>query len=182
MLDAPLHAPAIAGDAAPLRILEAKAAHVSEIQAIYGWYVLNATCTFEEVVPTVREMHQRLDALRREGLPWLVAVREERVLGYAYAGRYRARSAYLGTVESSIYIDRAHRGQGLGEALLKRLLRACGDAHCREIVAVIGDSANAGSIAVHARVGFKRVGVLRNVGFKFGRSIDTVLMQREIPR
>jgi len=163
-----------------LLILPATDAHMPAMQALYAWYVLNATCSFEEVPPTVAEMQGRLDALRREGLPWLVALWGGQVVGYAYAGRYRARPAYNGTVENSIYVAREQRGQGVGRALLEALLARCHEGRFQQMVAVVGDSANTGSIALHERAGFRRVGVLQDVGFKFGRHLDTVLMQRSL--
>lgn len=167
-------------DTDTLLITAATAEHVSAMQALYAWYVLHATCSFEEEPPDVAEMQGRLDALCREGLPWLVALRNGQVVGYAYAGRYRARSAYRGTLEYSIYVAHDQRGQGVGRALLQALLARCREGPFQQMVAVIGDSANLGSIALHERSGFRRVGVLQDVGVKFGRPLDTVLMQRNL--
>ena len=114
------------------------------------------------------------------GLPWLVAEADGAVAGYAYAGPYRARPAYRFTVENSVYVAPAMAGRGLGRALLTRLLALCEAAGCRQVVAIIGDSANAASIGLHRACGFRDVGVLRAVGFKHGRWVDTVLMQRAI--
>lgn len=163
-----------------LTIAEASSAHISAILEIYAQYVLTELCTFEEVVPTLHEMHRRHNALRREGLPWLVALEGEMVLGYACASRYRSRSAYWGTVENSIYVRGGHHGKGIGSSMLQALIAECLKARFRQMVAVIGDSGNSGSIGLHEKAGFSHVGVLRNVGKKFGRPVDTVLMQRAL--
>jgi L-amino acid N-acyltransferase YncA len=112
------------------------------------------------------------------GLPYLVALADNAVVGYCYATAYRPRSAYRHTIEDSVYIDEKLRGRGIGLALLSALIERCEAGPWRQVVAVIGDSGNAGSIALHAKLGFEHVGVLREVGFKHGRWVDTVLMQR----
>jgi phosphinothricin acetyltransferase len=109
-----------------------------------------------------------------------VADREGRVVGYAYAAPYRARPAYRYTLEDSIYVGNDALGQGVGRALLDALIAACADAGYRQLIAVIGDSANKASIGLHAACGFKHAGILRDVGFKFGRWVDSVFMQREL--
>lgn len=167
-------------DAAHIVIAQAVPAHVPAMLDIYSVYVTGALCTFEEVVPSLAEMHQRLDRIRRVGLPWLVALEAGKVIGYAYAGRYRARSGYNGTVEDSIYVSHTHHGRGVGKALLDAVVVECQAQGYAEMVAVVGDSANAGSIVLHERAGFRQVGVLTNVGKKFNRSVDTVLMQRKL--
>jgi phosphinothricin acetyltransferase len=158
----------------------AVAADLPGIQAIYAWHVLNGTATFEEVPPDIAEIGRRHAEVTGLGLPWLVAEEEGRLLGYAYAGRYRTRSAYRFTLEDSIYLDPAATRRGLGSALLARLIDDCTAAGARQMLAVIGDGGNRGSIGVHARAGFGMVGTLRSVGFKFGRWIDVVLMQRPL--
>lgn len=169
--------PTMPQEASPVvHIEDARTGHVPAIANIFAWYVFDALCTSEETAPSVAEIHRRFDAIRREGLPWQVALRGDTV--DAYAGRYRARSAYLGTVENSIYLAREHQGQGIGRKLLQALIDACKAAHRRQMVAVIGDSANEASIALHERSGFRMVGVLTEVGAKFDRPVDTVLMQR----
>jgi L-amino acid N-acyltransferase YncA len=155
-------------------------ADFAAIQAIYAWHVLNGIATFEEVPPDVAEVTRRHAEVTRLGLPWLVAEAEGRILGYAYAGPYRARSAYRFSLEDSIYLEPDATGRGLGSALLARLIAECTAAGARQLLAVIGDSGNAGSIGVHARAGFTDVGTLRAVGFKFGRWVDVVLMQRAL--
>jgi phosphinothricin acetyltransferase len=126
-------------------------------------------------------MARRLDDVRRRALPWLVAADDSATMrGYAYAMPYRLRSSYRFTLEDSIYIEPDWLRRGLGLALLARLIDRCGAANYRQMVAVIGDSANVASIALHDRLGFRRVGLLPAVGFKHGRWVDCVLMQREL--
>lgn len=163
-----------------LQIRPASEAHAGAMAAIYAHYVLNATCSFETEPPDEQEMARRLRTLVAQGLPCLVALRGTELAGYAYAGRYRERPAYRHTLEDSIYVADGCRGSGIGRALLQALLeRAAAGGH-RQMVAVVGDSANRGSIALHERAGFRQVGVLRDVGFKFGRWLDTVLLQRAL--
>jgi len=155
-----------------LQIRPASEAHAGAMAAIYAHYVLNATCSFQTEPPDEQEMARRLRTLVAQGLPCLVALRGTELAGYAYAGRYRERPAYRHTLEDSIYVADGCRGSGIGRALLQALLeRAAAGGH-RQMVAVVGDSANRGSIALHERAGFRQVGVLRDVGFKFGRWLD----------
>ncbi|MDH6593293.1 L-amino acid N-acyltransferase YncA [Variovorax sp. TBS-050B] len=174
-----MHSPDPA-DALPFRILDAEPHHMAAVQAIYGRYVLHDLCSFEEEVPSVAQMQQRRADVVARGLPYLVAVRNGEVAGYAYAGPYRTRSAYRRTVENSVYVAPDAQGHGIGKALLAEVIRRCADAGFAQMVAVIGNSANAGSRRLHQRLGFETVGVLRNVGFKFGQWVDTVLMQRAL--
>lgn len=150
------------------------------VQAIYSRYVLHDLCSFEEEVPSVEEMQARRADVLARGLPYLVAVKDGEVAGYAYASPYRSRSAYRHTVEDSIYVAEGMQGHGIGRALLQELIRRCTGGGFTQMVAVIGNSANAGSQRVHRGLGFETVGVLRNVGFKFGQWVDTVLMQRAL--
>ncbi|MFT3974981.1 MAG: GNAT family N-acetyltransferase [Amaricoccus sp.] len=161
-------------------IRPAGVADMDAVQAIYAAHVLEGLATFEEVPPDTAEMARRFAEVTDLGLPWLVAEAGGRLLGYAYAGRYRARSAYRFSLEDSIYLDPVAQGQGLGTRLLQRLLAECETAGARQMLAVIGDSGNAGSIGVHRRCGFEHVGIFRDVGLKFGRWVDTVLMQRAL--
>ncbi|MBS7779453.1 N-acetyltransferase [Acidovorax sp. CCYZU-2555] len=162
-------------------IVDAGSEHVAAIQQIYAHYVQNSICTMEEVAPTVAEMHRRHDALRREGLPWLVALDGTDVLGYAYAGRYRSRVGYAGTLETSIYLGNKHQGRGLGQALLRALIEACAQFGARQMVAVIvDDEGTVGSVRLHQRFGFQHAGLFCAVGSKFGRDVDTILMQRSL--
>ena len=150
------------------------------IQAIYAHHVLHGTGSFELDPPSLEDMRARRDDVLRNGFPWLVAEMDGTVVGYAYANFFRTRPAYRSTVENSIYILDAQRGQGLGRPLLEALMTRCEALGCRQLLAVIGDSANTGSIALHARCGFRFAGTLRSTGWKFGRWLDTVLMQREL--
>ena len=150
------------------------------IARIYAVQVLHGTAPFEEVPPTVEEMRARIEARRARGFPVLVAERAGRVVGYAWVGPYRERAAYRHTVENSVYVEEGQTGRGIGRALLARLIAECRARGFRQIVAVIGDSANHASIALHKRAGFRHVGVLRGVGVKFGRALDTVLMQLDL--
>ncbi|MFO1350345.1 MAG: N-acetyltransferase family protein [Gammaproteobacteria bacterium] len=161
-------------------IRAARAGDLGTIQAIYAHHVLHGTASFEEIPPSTAEIAERRAAMLARDLPYFVAEVGDRVVGYAYAAPYRPRSAYRYTVEDSVYIDPQHLGRGIGRALLARLIEACENAGLRQMVAVIGDSANAASIALHAKLGFQRAGLLPAVGFKFGRWIDSVLMQRSL--
>ncbi len=152
----------------------------AQIAAIYAHHVLHGTGTFEIDPPDAGEINRRRLEIEGHGLPYLVAARDNRVLGYAYAGLYRPRPAYRYTVEDSIYIDPAEIGHGIGKLLLPALIQACESAGRRQMIAVIGDSANIASIRLHERFGFRDAGVLRAVGFKFGRWLDTIFMQREL--
>lgn len=147
------------------------------IQAIYAGHVTTGLGSFEEVPPDVPEMSRRRNAVLDRGLPYLVAERDGRLLGYAYASPYRPRSAYRFTVEDSIYVHPDAYNQGVGSQLLRRLVADCTGLGRRQMVAVIGDSANDGSIRLHARLGFRYAGQLLGMGFKFGRWVDCVIMQ-----
>lgn len=153
---------------------------VPQIAAIYSHHVLHGIGTFEITPPDVEEMNRRRLAIVQQGLPYLVTIDADRILGYAYAAQYRPRPAYRYTVEDSIYIDPAETGRGLGQLLLAALIQACEEAGRRQMIAVIGDSGNIPSIRLHERFGFQHAGVLRSVGFKFNRWLDTVLMQRSL--
>ena len=150
------------------------------IAGIYGHYVLHGTAPFEETPPTTAEMRARLMALHARDMPVLVAEAGGRIVGYALAGPYRHRAAYRHTVENSVYVAAGQQGRGIGGALLARLIAACRARGFRQIVAIIGGSDNHASIALHRRAGFRHVGVLRGVGVKFGRELDTVLMQLDL--
>ncbi|MDR5750299.1 MULTISPECIES: N-acetyltransferase family protein [unclassified Caballeronia] len=161
-------------------VRDATLADFDAIARIYAHYVENALATFEEVAPGADEMRARHAAVVAAGLPYLVAVADGAVLGYAYATAYRSRSAYRHTIEDSVYIADGMNGRGIGMALLSELIARCEAGPWRQVIAVIGNSGNAGSIALHARLGFEHVGVLRQVGFKHGQWVDTVLMQRSL--
>jgi L-amino acid N-acyltransferase YncA len=161
-------------------IRRAVAADLPTITRIYDHAVRTGTATFELEPPDLAEMTRRFEALMDGGFPYLVAARGGEVLGYAYAGPYRPRPAYRFTVENSIYLDPAAQAKGTGTALLRALILASEQCGHRQMVAVIGDSANLGSIGVHRKTGFEMIGTLHNVGFKFGRWLDTVLMQKAL--
>ena len=150
------------------------------ITTIYEHAVRHGTATFELVPPDLAEMTRRYNALMEGGYPYFVAALDGRVAGYAYAAAYRPRPAYRFTVENSIYLDPAVHRRGIGLLLLQRLILECEARGFRQMIAVIGDSANAGSIGVHTRTGFKMIGTHPNVGLKFGRWLDTVMMQRDL--
>ena len=155
-------------------------ADIAAIQAIYAHHVVGGCATFELDAPSIEQMLRRYDALTSEGYPFLVAEADSIVVGYAYAGPYRERPAYRHTVEDSIYLSPGAVGQGLGTHLLGALLDECERIGFRQVIAVIGDSANAASIGLHRKAGFLMTGTLRAVGWKHGRWVDTVLMQRAL--
>ena len=148
------------------------------ITAIYTHHVLHGTGTFEIDPPSVADMGMRRADVLAKGLPWLVAVEGEQVLGYAYCTWFKPRPAYRFSAEDSIYLSPAATGSGLGRALLAELSTQAEQVGVRKLIAVIGDSANAGSIGVHQSVGFKPVGVLKSSGWKFNRWLDVVLMDK----
>jgi L-amino acid N-acyltransferase YncA len=162
----------------PLIIRPSTATDLPAITRIYGVAVLEGTGTFELEPPDEAEMARRRDAVLANGLPWLTAEREGAVLGYAYANHFRPRRAYRFCLEDSIYLDRAARGQGVGRQLLAELLAQCEARGARQMLAVIGDAANAGSVALHRACGFEPTGVFRAAGWKFERWLDVVLMQK----
>lgn len=153
-------------------------ADIPEIQAIYAHHVLHGAGTFEEVPPSIEDMTARFQAIVEHGWAYIVATDDTGVVGYAYFSQLRDRSAYRFSAEDSIYVREDVRGQGVGKALVQRLLVDAERAGFRQMYAVIGDSENVGSVGVHASLGFQRVGVLRSCGFKFGRWVDAVYMQR----
>jgi L-amino acid N-acyltransferase YncA len=163
-----------------MNIRSATEADVPDMQAIYAHHVLNGTGTFEEEPPSVEEMAARFHNIVDFGSVWLVATDATGVLGYGYYGPFRDRTAYRFTVEDSIYVREDVRGQGVGKALVTRLIELATAQGARQMIAVIGDSDNVGSIGVHASLGFHRVGTMRAVGIKFGRWIDVVTMQRAL--
>ena len=161
-------------------IRSANAADVTDITTIYGHHVLHGLGTFEEIPPDGEDMAERIARVSAAGLPWLVASDHTGVLGYAYAGPFRARAAYRFTVEDSVYVAPQSMGRGLGRDLLAAVITACETAGMRQMLAVIGDSANAASIGLHASLGFTHTGVATAVGFKHDRWVDIVFMQRAL--
>jgi L-amino acid N-acyltransferase YncA len=165
-----------------MEIREAGEADVPEIQSIYAHHVLTGAGTFEEEPPSVEEMTDRLAKVSASGWSWLVATDATGVLGFAYYTQFRDRSAYRYCAEDSVYVREDVRGQGVGKALVARLVEDATAHGMRQMIAVIGDSENVGSIGVHASLGFQMVGTLRSVGMKFGRWVDVVSMQRALGR
>ena len=164
----------------PLLVRPSTPADLKAIHAIYAHAVQHGTGTFEIDEPSVEEMARRRDDVLSKGLPWLVAEQRDAVIGYAYAGPFRPRPAYRFSVEDSIYLHPDAQGRGVGQLLLAELLARCQAAGARQMLAVIGDSANHGSTRLHAALGFEPCGLLRAVGWKFERWLDVVLMQRPI--
>ena len=163
-----------------LQIRPTTPADLPAITAIYEHAVRTGTATFELEPPDLAEMTQRYEALVAGGFPYLVATLDGGVVGYAYAGPYRPRPAYRFTVENSVYLDPKSQGKRIGTQLLQALIAESEKRGYRLMVAVIGDLANLASIGVHTRTGFEMVGTHQNVGLKFGRWLDTVLMQRPL--
>lgn len=162
----------------PIAVREANDSDIEAVQRIYTPYVLNGLATFEEIPPDLEELLSRKEAIKRAGLPYLVAESNQQIFGYAYANAYRPRPAYRYTVEDSVYVAEGFHSRGIGRALLSALIEHCEAGDWRQMIAVIGNSSNFGSIALHRRLGFQPVGTLKAVGFKLGRWVDTVLMQR----
>jgi L-amino acid N-acyltransferase YncA len=153
---------------------------IPAITAIYAHHVLHGLASFEIEPPSEEEMTQRRTKLLDGSLPYIVAQRHGQVVGYAYAALYRERPGYRSTAEDSLYVRADCARQGIGRSLLSALLRECEQRDFRQLIAVIGDSANTGSIRLHEEMGFRTVGVLPSVGFKLGRWVDVVQMQREL--
>ena len=163
-----------------LLIRPSTAADLPAVTAIYGWNVLNGTGTFELDPPDQAEMLRRHDDVLSKGLPWLVAQRDGAVLGYAYANHFRPRKAYRFCLEDSVYLAPEAQGQNLGRLLLAELLSRSEAAGARQMLAVIGDSANLGSIGVHRTLGFEHLGMMKAAGWKFDRWLDVVIMQKAL--
>jgi len=161
-------------------VRDARDDDMGAVQAIYAHHVLHGTASFEEEPPPLAEMRRRRADVLARGLPYLVAELDGRVTGYSYATPYRARSAYRFSIENSVYVDHARHRSGVGRALLTELIARCERGDWRQMIAIIGDSAQAASIGLHESLGFRHVGTLQAVGLKFGRWLDTVLMQRAL--
>ena len=160
----------------------ANADEVPAMQEIYAYHVRHGLASFEEQPPSVEELRRRFDDVRSRGLPWLAAEFGGVLIGDGYCTLYRTRSAYRFTLEDSVYVRQGLEGRGVGSAILRELIAQVEALGYRQLVAVIGDSAHAPSINLHAACGFLRVGIVRSVGFKFGRWVDTVIMQRPLGR
>jgi len=161
-------------------VRDAGAGDIGAVARIYGHHVLHSLGTFEEVPPTEAEIAARVAAVAQRGLPYLVAEQAGAVVGFAYAAPFRPRAAYRYTAEDSVYIDPGFIGQGVGKALVAEVIARCEALGLRQMVAVIGDSANAGSIGLHRSLGFEQTGLGRAVGFKHGRWVDIVWMQKPL--
>ncbi len=164
----------------PIQLVPAKRAHVPAITTIYADAVLHGSVSWELAPPDAAEMARRMDELLVRAYPYLVALAGDEVTGYTYASAYRPRPGYRFTVEDSVYIAPGWQGRGIGRRLLATLIGATTVQGYRQMIAVIGDSGNTASIALHAALGFTHVGLLRSVGFKHGRWLDGVLMQRAL--
>jgi L-amino acid N-acyltransferase YncA len=160
-----------------IHIRPSRDSDVAAVTEIYAHHVLHGTGSFEVDPPDAGEMANRRSDILGRGLPYLVAESEGKVVGYAYATLYRTRVAYRFTLEDSVYVHHDFTGRGVGAGLLAQLIPACKEWGCRQLVAVIGDSENTASVRVHEKLGFQHSGVLRGVGYKFDRWIDTVFMQ-----
>ena len=169
-----------APDADNILIRDVADSDMAAIQDIYAHHVLEGLASFEEEPPDEAEMTHRRDALVADGYPYRVAVLDGRVKGYSYVSRFRPRPAYRHTVENSVYVDVGTQRQGIGRSLLEDLIERCTELGYRQMIAVIGDSGNEASISLHADMGFEKAGLLSSTGFKFGRWVDTVIMQRPL--
>jgi phosphinothricin acetyltransferase len=167
--------------AAPVVVRRAEVADLAEVAAIFAHYVTGSVATFEEEPPPVGAWEQRLTDLAARNLPFLVAEADGTVCGYAYASPWRPKPAYRHTVEDSVYLAPGQIGRGIGSALLGSLLTCCAEAGARQVIAVIADTGSDASAALHTRFGFSPAGRLTGVGYKHGRWIDTLLMQRNLP-
>jgi phosphinothricin acetyltransferase len=163
-----------------LLVRDARGEDLAEVREIYALEVTEGTASFELEPPSLAEMRARLAAIEAAGLPYLVAELDGRIAGYAYAGPYRPRPAYRYTVEDSVYVARFARRHGVGRVLLEAVIERATARGMRQMVAIVGDSAHAASIRLHERAGFRLVGTLEHVGWKFERWLDTVIMQRPL--
>jgi L-amino acid N-acyltransferase YncA len=166
--------------AEPVSVRSAVPDDLPAVAAIYRPYVEGSVATFETEPPDAAAWRERFDGVTARGLPFLVAEAAEEVVGYAYAGPWKERAAYRHTVENAIYVASLARGHGVGRVLLDALLAACARAGARQVIAVIADTGDPASVGLHVRCGFRAVGRLERVGFKHGRWVDTVLMQRSL--
>lgn len=158
-------------------IRNATESDLAAIQCIYAHHVAHSLASFEEVPPSIDEMSRRRASIISSGLPYLVATHDEEVVGYSYAAKFHSRAAYRYTIENSIYVSHSLLGHGIGRNLLGALIARCEIGPWRQMIALIGDS-NPASIRLHESHGFRLVGTLQSVGFKFGRWVDVVFMQR----
>ncbi len=169
-----------AGQATPATVRPAGDGDLEVITEIYAHHVLNGAASFEEIPPDQDEIRRRQGAIRDRGLPYLIAEVDGALAGFAYAAPFRDRTAYRYAVEDSIYLSDRFQRRGIGALLLREIIDVCTEAGMRQMIAIIGDSANAASISLHARHDFRLAGTLPSVGYKFGRWIDTVIMVRPL--
>jgi L-amino acid N-acyltransferase YncA len=162
------------------RVRDSVPEDLAAIERIYAHHVRHGLASFEEIPPSREELARRRENILAHGFPYLVADAGGEILGYSYASRYRPRSAYRFSAENSVYVAPGAERRGLGRLLLETLIARCTEAGLRQMIAVIGDSANHGSIGLHAALGFRLVGTIEAVGFKHGRWVDSVLMQRPL--
>lgn len=168
-----------------VRIRDVQAQDLPRVQAIYAHHVLNGLASFEETAPDLAEVRRRYDTTLAGGFPYIIAETgapdaPASLAGYAHAGPYRTRPAYRYSIENSVYIAPESIGQGVGRALLSELIVRCTALGYRQMIAIIGDSGHSASIGLHRSLGFADAGVIRSVGFKFGRWVDSVIMQRPL--
>ena len=155
-------------------------ADIAAVTAIYAYHVLNGRASFEHVPPTQAEMQDRFDAMEQAGYPILIALSAGQIVGYAYAGPHKARKGYDGTVEDSVYVAKEALRRGIGRLLLKELIDVARASGYQQMMAVIGDSANAASIGLHAALGFEMIGTAKGIGYKFGTYLDVTYMQKAL--
>ena len=163
-----------------ISVRDAQVQDIPALAAIYGHHVLHGFGTFDAVPPTVVEFEGKWRGIVALGLPFLVAESNGEVVGYSNASQFRPRPGYRYTIEDSVYIRDDQRGRGIGSILMAPLLERCEATGARQVVAVIGDSLNAGSIGLHRKFGFEHSGTVRSAGFKHGRWVDIVLMQKAL--
>ncbi|KXF76617.1 GCN5 family acetyltransferase [Paramesorhizobium deserti] len=178
-MESSLSAPSITDE---LVLRDCEAGDIPEITAIYRHAVLTGSASFEIEPPSESEMTRRRELLITGNFPYVVAIVADELAGYAYAGAYRPRPAYANTVESSVYVSENFHGRGIGKALMTRVIREAEARGFRQMLAVIGDSNNRASIRLHESLGFRIVGMLQSVGWKHGRWLDTVLVQKALGR
>lgn len=159
---------------------EASIDDMAQVQAIYAHHVTHGIASFETEPPSLDEMLTRRENILRQGMFYLVAKREEQVLGYCYVAPYRPRYAYRFTCESSVYIAEGQQGQGIGKRLMQEAIKRATQGGWRQMIANVGNSENHGSIGLHQSLGFEVIGIMKSVGFKHGRWVDTVLLQRAL--
>jgi len=171
-----------ANTTSPVELIPAAAQHIPAITQIYAHHVLYGKGSFEETPPSDSQMRERFDAIQSQGYPYLVAMLDNVVVGFAYAGPHKARSAYRFTVEDTIYVSPDHMGKRIGSKLLQAIITLCEQGDYKTMIAVIGDRNNTGSIELHKAAGFELIGIAKSLGFKHGEWLDSVFMQRPLKK